>query len=75
MKQYFVVGLLLYFVVELLLLKIMFEVLVYYFVSLLSLLNLMERMGSDLRMKSPVCLYLNLNMRHILVIVEMNRLN
>ena len=49
--------------VGLLLLMFEFEVLVYYWASLLLYQENMEQMGYGLRMRNPVCVYLNLGMR------------
>ena len=73
--EYFVVELLYYFVIELLLLMFEFEVWVFYWALLLLYQEIMEQMGYDLRMRIPVCLYLNLDMRYIQVIFGMNELN
>ena len=61
------------FVVDLLLLKTEFEVLVYYMVLLL--MENLERIGYDLKMRNPVCPCLSLNMQYNLVTVGMNRFN
>ena len=52
-----------------------FEVLVYYLASLLLYQETMEQMGYGLRMRNPVCLYLNLDKQYIQVVIGMNGLN
>ena len=64
-----------YFVIELLLLMFEFEVWVHYWALLLLYQENMEQMGYDLRMRNPVCLYLNLDMRYIQLMFGMNELN
>ena len=58
--------------VELLLLMFEFEVLVYYWALLLLYQENMEQVGYGLRMRNPVCLYLNLDMRYLQVRFGMN---
>ena len=70
-----VIELLCSFVVKVLLLMFQFEVLVYYWALLLLYQENMEQIGSDLRMRNPVCLYLNLFMRYIQVVFGMDRLS
>ena len=52
-----------------------FEVWVYYWALLMLYQENMELMGYDLRMRNPVRLYLNLDLRYIQVMFGMNELN
>ena len=70
-----VIDLLCYFVIELFLLMLGVEVWVYYWALPLLYQENKEQMGYDLRMRNPVCLYLNLDMRYIQVMFGKNRLN
>ena len=69
-----VTDLLCYFVIELLLLMLEFEVWVFYWALLLLYQENMEQMVYDFRMTNPVCLYMDLDMRYIQVMFEMNGL-